>query len=152
MATAPGAAVAGSPYPQWSVNTTGYVVAEVGNAATKALAVTATWPDKLVFFTSQASADAWVASQGHSPVTTPVQTAGAAVINDATGPISTTAGLIGKAGRFLDDLTSGAFWMRIAEVVAGLVLLAVGVDHLFKARPLAAVTRTAGKLAPLAMA
>ena len=70
----------------------------------------------------------------------------------AASVISTTAGLVGKAGKFLDDLTSSAFWIRIAEVVAGLVLLAIGANHLFASKPLSAVAKAAGKAAPLALA
>ena len=79
-------------------------------------------------------------------------TGAAKAIQTLTSPITSVTALIGKVGKFLDDLTSGAFWMRIAEVVAGLVLLGIGANHLFKSKPLSAVTRTAGKLAPLALA
>jgi hypothetical protein len=54
--------------------------------------------------------------------------------------------------RFLSMLTSGNLWLRVGEVVAGLILLGIGVNALFKGRPMSAVTGTAGKLAPLAMA
>lgn len=69
-----------------------------------------------------------------------------------TAPITTVTALIGKAGKFLDDLTSGAFWIRFAEVAAGLVLAAIGINALFKNSPLSAVTKTAAKVAPLALA
>jgi hypothetical protein len=54
--------------------------------------------------------------------------------------------------RFLSMLTSGNLWIRVGEVVAGLILLGIGVNALFRGKPMAAVTGAAGKVAPLAMA
>jgi hypothetical protein len=64
-------------------------------------------------------------------------------VNDAVNAaenssvISTAAGLIGKTGKFIDDLTSAAFWERIAEAVIGLLLLSIGVAHLTHSLPAA---------------
>jgi hypothetical protein len=49
-------------------------------------------------------------------------------------------------------LTSANLWMRIGEVAAGLILLGIGVNALFKGAPMKTVTNVAGKAAPLAMA
>lgn len=54
--------------------------------------------------------------------------------------------------RFLSMLTNPNFWLRAGEVAAGLILLGIGVNALFKGRPMSAVTGAAGKLAPLALA
>jgi len=130
------------------------VVGKVDNAAEKALVETTAWPSTVLFFTSRAAAQNYVNASGGavSPALQKVASAGQGALNTGTNAITGTAALIGKAGRFLDDLTSSAFWIRIAEVVAGLVLLAIGVNHLFASRPLSAVAGAAGKVAPLAMA
>jgi hypothetical protein len=54
--------------------------------------------------------------------------------------------------RFLSMLTSSNLWIRVGEVVAGLILLGIGVNALFKGAPMKTVTKTAGKVAPLALA
>jgi hypothetical protein len=54
--------------------------------------------------------------------------------------------------KFLSMLTSGNLWMRVGEVLAGLILLGIGVNALFKGKPLSTVTTVAGKAAPLALA
>lgn len=54
--------------------------------------------------------------------------------------------------RFLSMLTSANLWIRVGEVVAGLILLGIGANALFKGKPMATVTNIAGKAAPLAMA
>jgi hypothetical protein len=58
--------------------------------------------------------------------------------------ISGAGAIIGKAGRFLDDLTSGPFWIRAGEILAGLILLAIGVNALFKGKPMNVITGAAG--------
>lgn len=45
--------------------------------------------------------------------------------------------------RFLSMLTSGNLWLRVGEVVAGLILLGIGVNALFKGKPLQVVTKGA---------
>jgi hypothetical protein len=75
--------------------------------------------------------------------------AAAAAEKAASNPVWDAATAI---PRFLSMLTSPNLWLRIGEVVAGLILLGIGVNALFKGKPMSAVTGTAGKLAPLAMA
>ena len=65
--------------------------------------------------------------------------------------IAETYGALDAIPKFLSRLTSGALWLRVAEAAAGLILLAVGVNALFKGRPMNVVTKVAGKAAPLAM-
>jgi hypothetical protein len=54
--------------------------------------------------------------------------------------------------RFLSLITNKYFVPRLLEIVAGMILLGIGVNALFKGRPMDAVTTIAGKAAPLAMA
>lgn len=52
---------------------------------------------------------------------------------------------------FFDDLTSGNLWLRIGQVVVGLILIAVGVAELTHAVPIAThVARTVGATAAVA--
>lgn len=68
------------------------------------------------------------------------------------GPaIADTYSAVDAIPKFLSRLTSGALWLRIAEAAAGLILLAIGVNALFKGKPMNAVTKVAGKAAPLAL-
>jgi len=109
-----------------------------------------TQTDALYFYTSNAAANpGWKAPAGLagnlenivSPVVAPV-----------AGAVSTTLGAVDAVPKFLSMLTSGNLWLRIAEGAAGLILLAIGVNALFKGKPASAVTGTAAKLAPLALA
>ena len=77
----------------------------------------------------------------NNPITAPV-----------TGAASATLGAVDAIPKFLSRLTSGALWLRIEEVAAGLILLGIGVNALFHGRPMGTVTNVAGKLAPLALA
>lgn len=76
-------------------------------------------------------------------------------LNTATGGAVAAAGTAWDAAtaipRFLSMLTSANLWLRVGEVIAGLILFGIGVNALFKGKPLATVTNIAGKAAPLAM-
>lgn len=153
MASPPGAAGPGAGYPQWTVNTTGWVVAEVVNTQEKALAIASTFPSRLVFFTSRQAAEAWARSRGGTPVTAPAAALGGqAALNAGAAAAGGAWNAATAVPRFLSMLTSGNLWLRIGEVAAGLILLGIGVNALFKGRPMSAVTGAAGKIAPLAMA
>jgi hypothetical protein len=139
MAGIPGAAGPGAPFPQWSVNTSGYIVAEVPNASAKAIAEAVTFPDRLVFFTSQQAADRWVASQGHTPVngTTVGQLGGQAVINAGTGAATKIDSAVGNPlawlsniGQFFTALTQPNLWLRVSKVLLGGVLVVAGLIKL----------------------
>jgi len=145
MASAPGAAGPGAKFPQWTVNTTGWVVAEVIDAAEKTLAEATVYPDTLIFFTSKASADAYVKSKGGTPVTTPVAALGGQAALNA-GSAAVTA-----AANPLAALFQKSIWIRVAEVAAGLILLGIGLNAMLHGRPLGAVTGAAGAVGKVAM-
>lgn len=46
--------------------------------------------------------------------------------------------------RFLSMLTNGNLWLRVGEIVAGMILLGIGVNALFKGAPMKTVTKAAG--------
>lgn len=65
------------------------------------------------------------------------------------GGTATPANLAGAAataasGTVLGPLFQANIWIRVLEVVAGLVVLAIGLNALFKGRPLQVVTGAAG--------
>jgi hypothetical protein len=145
MASAPGAAGPGAKYPQWTVNTSGWVVAEVIDAAEKTLAEASVYPDTLVFFTSKSAADNYVKSKGGTPVTSPLAAAGGQAALNA-GAAAVTA-----AANPLAALFQSSIWLRVAEAVAGLILLGIGLNAMLKGRPLSAVTSAAGAAGKVAM-
>ena len=125
MANPPGAAGPGAPFPQWTVNTTGWVVGEVHNAQEKAIALTATFPNKLVFFTSRAAADAYVKAHGATPVTSPLTP-----VQNAAGKVEGAVGSATNINNFLSRLTSANTWLRVGEFVLGAMLILAGALHL----------------------
>jgi hypothetical protein len=48
-------------------------------------------------------------------------------------------------------LFQGAIWLRVAEAVAGLILLGIGLNAMLKGKPLSAVTSAAGAAGKAAM-
>lgn len=52
---------------------------------------------------------------------------------------------------FLSRLTSGNLWIRIGEVVAGLILLGIGLNAMLRNKPLQVVTSAAGVAGKAAM-
>jgi hypothetical protein len=128
VASIPGAAGPGAGYPQWFVDVSGgsgKSPDKVTNAATKAFAITVTFPGKLVFFTSEAAAQAYANSQGGSVAVLPsgVTDAGQAALNDAG---SAATGLA-SVPEFLTRLEEPQTWLRVAEVLLGGILLIVAV-------------------------
>lgn len=55
-----------------------------------------------------------------------------------------SAAAASAAGSPLAPLFQSQIWLRVLEVVAGLVILAIGLNALFKGRPLQVVTGAAG--------
>jgi hypothetical protein len=64
---------------------------------------------------------------------------------------ATEKSLFGGVLGFLSDLTSGQFWVRAGEVVAGLILLGIGLNAMLKGKPLQVVTGAAGTVGKAAM-
>lgn len=56
-------------------------------------------------------------------------------------------GAVDAVPKFLSMLTSGNLWLRVGEVIAGLILLGIGVNALFHGKPMGAVTGAAGHVA-----
>jgi hypothetical protein len=52
---------------------------------------------------------------------------------------------------FLSRLTSANLWIRVGEVIAGLILLGIGLNAMLKGRPLQVVTGAAGVAGKAAM-
>lgn len=79
-------------------------------------------------------------SRPNIPIVTPA-------LNAASGIVSTGINATGAGINLINALTQASTWIRIAEVVLGLVLIAVGVARLTNAVPLATKTaRTAAKI------
>jgi hypothetical protein len=118
MAPVPGAAGPHSGYPQWSFNTLTKIVSKVDNPTAKAIAITVSFPSKLIFFISQSAADAYMKNQGGGAdiSKTTINAAG----NATTGiPNALAGGGIGS-------LFQSAIWERVAEAGVGLLLLYIG--------------------------
>lgn len=131
MATAPGAAGAGAPYPQWTYNTTTHVVSKVTSAAAKIADETVSFPATILFFTSQSAADAYAQSHGGGTDVSNSPLTGAANATASAAP--SVPGLSQLTG-FLSRLAEANLWERVAEVVIGAALIAVGVAHLFNVK------------------
>lgn len=133
MASVPGAAGPGAGFPQWTYNTVSHQVAEVPNAIAKALAIASTWPEKLIFFTSEQAADAYMQSQGGGADTShsPIQ-AGANAVSAAGQAAAGAVSAASAVPDFLGRLSNPHTWLRVAEVAVGVILLAVGLNALLK--------------------
>ena len=66
--------------------------------------------------------------------------------NSQANPVQSANPVSGLAaiGDFFARLTQRNTWVRVGEVAVGVILLAIGVNAMFKGRPLAAVTGAAG--------
>ena len=76
---------------------------------------------------------------------------GQATTGAATGAANAlqtlTSNPLGGIASILSGLASGAFWLRAAEVLMGLVLAGIGLNAMLRGRPLQVVTRAAGAAA-----
>ena len=131
MASVPGAAGAGAPYPQWTYNTQTHVVSKVTSAAAKAVAETVSWPATVIFFTSQSAADAYAQSHGGGTDVSKSPLTGAA---NATASAAPSIPGLSQLSDFFNHLGQANTWIRVAEVVIGAALIAVGVAHLFNVK------------------
>jgi hypothetical protein len=69
--------------------------------------------------------------------------AAGATAKSLTSDLNPLAGIASAISAF----TSKNLWMRVGEVVVGVILLAIGVNALFKGKPLNVVTKAAGAAA-----
>jgi len=116
-----GEALAGAPFPQWTISVPGYVLAHVNNAAEKTLAEASVWPGKLYFFTSENAAKAYAQSKGHPAITSPASKLGGQKALDIGSQAVTDA---------LGGFNVGNWFLRIGEILLGLVLVGVGIARL----------------------
>lgn len=137
MASAPGAAGPGAPFPQWTVTmdaATGYPVAEVINAQEKAVAEAVAFPTRIVFFTSQAAASAYSKSLHGSGQTTPAaRLGGQAALNagaQAAAAVSNPLDWLSNIGQFFSALTQPNLWLRVTKVLIGGVMVVAGLMKL----------------------
>lgn len=123
---APGIA-SGNTYPQWGVSQSGssWKTIEAKNESQKNADTSNGY---LVWFSSQAAAENFISSE-------------TSVLN---GSVSGIPGLTDIAN-FFDKLGEANTWIRIGEVILGLVLVAAGVAKLTHAVPIA--TKIAGAVA-----
>jgi len=77
-------------------------------------------------------------------VSSPVTAAGAAGVGAAESAATAVPD-------FLSRLTSANLWIRVGEVVAGLILLGIGLNAMLKGKPLQVVTGAAGVAGKAAM-
>ncbi len=68
--------------------------------------------------------------------------------NRGAGAVESTATAVPD---FLSRLTSANLWIRVGEVVVGLILLGIGLNAMLKGKPLQVVTQTAGVAGKAAM-
>jgi len=131
MASPAGAAGPGAPFPQWAVNSATGNVAEVTNTAEKALAEATAYPEKEIFFTSAAGADAYSKSIGGIGGQDPASKALNPALNAGTQAAQNVVSTAASVGKFLGDLESRNLWLRILKGVAGIALVMIGTIHLF---------------------
>lgn len=121
-----GLAGPGAGYPQYAVVTgagSAYKVEPVSNALSKAALETVSWPHEVIFFVSEAAAQTYVNQHGGGasiPGLNQAANAGATVLNAGTSAVSKSVG-------FLNFLKSPGSLTRLTEIVAGLVLVYIGV-------------------------
>jgi hypothetical protein len=77
-------------------------------------------------------------------VSSPVTAAGAKGVGAAESAVS-------GVPDFLSRLTSANLWIRVGEVVVGLILLGIGLNAMLKGKPLQVVTGAAGVAGKAAM-
>lgn len=132
---APGIATPGI-YPEWGVgggtpgSSAGWKIVEAKNAAQQ---LTYERQGYLTWFASQSAAKAYVSSQSSA--------------YGSGQPQNAIPGLA-QIGDFFAALGQASTWVRVGEVVLGLILVAVGVARITKAVPIATkVAKTAGAVA-----
>lgn len=69
----------------------------------------------------------------------------------AAQDITGAAGSANSVGDFLGRLTQANTWIRVGEVVVGLILLGIGLNAMLKGKPLQVITGAAGTVGKAAM-
>lgn len=95
-------------------------------------------------FATKADAQAWQTganTAGNSP--------GSAIGGAADAAANATG--LGSVGDFLSRLSNSNTWVRLGEVVIGLILVAIGLNSMLKGKPLQIVTGAAGTVGKAAM-
>lgn len=109
-------------------------------------------PSATPYQLAQLTADLLLSSALGGTIGAAASTAGQAIGDVATG-VSTASFLPSWAdglANLLGDLENGALWLRVAEGVLGIVLIAIGLARITKAVPVATkIAKTAGAAAVL---
>ena len=93
---------------------------------------------------SPSTAQAALLTQFKTESLSPVGAGSAGVLSTPNG----TGGISGAASNVVNDALKPLFnkniWLRVGEVVVGLILLGIGLNALLKGKPMTIVTKTAG--------
>jgi hypothetical protein len=128
-----GAAKAGAPFPQWAfvLGSPGQRVNKVDNATMKATVEAISFPSRVLFFTSQATAQECANSHGGSktlPGTGGALNQANNALNAATGAVQCAGGIV--VGKFNVCVDLEHWFIRIGEILLGLVLVGVGIARI----------------------
>lgn len=135
----PGQAGKGAKFPQWSYNTVTHEVAEVPNSTAKAMADLVSFPDKIIFFATEAAADAYEKSQGGG-----VDITGSPIQGAVNATASAQSAAQSGASSVLSWLNQPDLWTRLGEILVGVILLYTGFKAVTQATPVGDVAnRTA---------
>lgn len=119
-----GEALAGAPFPQWTVILGGSQrVAMVHNATEKAFAESVAFPSKVYFFVSLKAAQTFAKAHGGSASIPGVNQ----ILNNANAGIGIGTGI---AQDVFKGLNLGSFLLRIGEIALGIVLVGVGIARI----------------------
>ena len=115
-----GEALAGAPFPQWTVILGGSQrVAMVHNAVEKGLAESVAFPSKVYFFTNLKSAQNFANSHG-----------GSASVPGVNQALNAANAGIGAATDAIGGFNLQSWFIRIGEILLGIVLVGVGVARI----------------------
>jgi hypothetical protein len=137
-------------WPQYSVvvdpsgNPTTGTVGVVGNPLEQKLVEATAFPMRVDFFPTDAAALAYVKAHGGGAGNVPGLTQIQGGLNTATGAITSTGNVISDLTHFL---TQPNIWLRAAEVVAGFLLLYIGLKAAVSPGGVQPATRSAGQTA-----
>lgn len=127
-----------TPSPNGAGSATGWKVVEATSSAAASAAVTAELGTGGTVTTVDGPFGSQAAAQADGQ-----QAQSSIAQQEQAGSIPGVSGLA-AIGDFLSRLTEASLWLRVLEVGAGVVLLAIAVNAMFKGKPLRVVTNTAG--------